>query len=160
MTRTARTRSVRSAALLLAATASLGALSACGSDDSSEITSKEASCIAEGAVDELTVERLQEYEILDSDLDVDKKLNEVPLSKKDADALAGVFIDCSDVEKIFEDRLVDQLAGDRPRTRARVESCVREAVTAESVQGILAQSFQKTDAAEYADLSKKLETCR
>jgi hypothetical protein len=168
------------AALLVVVTASLGSLAACGSDDdqqaeaalksqilgnnamtgSGEITSKEASCIAHGAVDELSVDRLQEYKILDSDLEVDKKLNEVPLSAKDADALAGVFIDCSDVEKIFEDRLVDQLADGRPKAAARVEACVRDAVTADSVRGILAQSFQKTDATAYADLSKKLGTCR
>ena len=180
MTRTSTSRAARAAALLLAATTSYGALAACGSDDeqqavaalkseilgndamsgSGKITSEEAGCIADGAVEELTVKRLQEYEILDSDLEVDKKLNEVPLSAKDADALAGVFVDCSDVETIFEDRLVDQLAGSRQKVRDRVEQCVRDAVTADAVRGILAQSFQKTEATSYADLSEQLKTCR
>ena len=62
--------------------------------------------------------------------------------------------------QIFEDRLVDQLAGSRQKVRDRVEQCVRDAVTADAVRGILAQSFQKTEATSYADLSEQLKTCR
>ena len=155
-------------------------LAGCGSDDdqqavaslksqilgnnalsgSNEITSQEASCIANGAVDDLGVDTLKKYDVLDDDLEVDKKLNEVTFAAKDADRLAGVFVGCSDVEKIFEDRLVDQLAPSRPKAKAEVETCVRDAVTPEAVRGILAQSFEKTDATDYADLVERLKGCR
>jgi hypothetical protein len=156
------------------------ALVACGSDDEAQavaalksqilsnnamqsattISDEQASCIARGAVEEISVEQLQDYEILDDDLAVDKKLNEVPLSERDADRLASVYLECSDAERIFEDRLLQRLAPDRPKARARVETCVRDAVTAESVRAILSQSFQKTEASAYASLSEELGDCR
>ena len=156
------------------------ALVACGSDDeaqavaalksqilsnnamqsSTTISDRQASCIARGAVEEISVEQLQDYEILDDDLAVDKKLNEVPLSERDADRLASVYLECSDAETIFEDRLLQRLAPDQPKARARVETCVREAVTPDSVRAILSQSFQKTEASAYATLTEELGNCR
>ena len=164
-------------ALVLACTL---ALSACGSDDDTEavaslksqilannavqsatsISDEQASCIARGAVEEIGVDQLQDYRILGDDLEVDRKLNEVPLSEGDAEALAGVYLECSDAEKIFEDRLLSRLLPEEPRARARVASCVREAVTPDAVRSILAQSFQKTEATAYASLSADLADCR
>jgi hypothetical protein len=159
------------------------ALASCGSDDdaqavaalksqivannamasNTEISDKQATCIAKGAVDAITVDRLQKYQILDGNLDVQKRLSEVPLSAKDADALAGVYLDCSEAEKIFEDRLVDRLApapATKQAVRAKVETCVRDTVTTRSVREILAQSFEKADASAYTELSKQLGKCR
>lgn len=156
------------------------ALTSCGSDDdrravaalksqilannamtgSSTISDEQADCIADGAVKELGVGRLQDYAILDDDLEVDKKLDAVALKPKDADKLAGVFVDCAEVEQIFEDRLVDQLSRDAPDARARVESCVRDVVTADVVRTILAQRFEQADPSEYTSMTGKLSSCR
>ena len=101
--------------------AALG-LAACGSDDdnravaalksqilannamtgSSTISDEQADCIADGAVEQLGVDTLQDYAILDDDLEVYKKLDAVALEPKDADKLAGVFVTCAKVEEIFE----------------------------------------------------------
>ena len=165
------------------ATAALAALSlaACGgSDDEAQavaalksqivannsmvsdktISDEQSTCIARGAVDALTVDRLQDYKILDDQLDVQKQLSEVPLEAEDADALAEVYLECSDAEKIVEDRLVTRLAPAEPRRRARVETCVRKVVTPDVVRDILSQSFQKTDATAYTALAKQLGDCR
>jgi hypothetical protein len=167
------------AVLLPAVLALSTALAGCGSDDEAQavaalksqivannamqsetaVSDEQASCIAKGAVAEITVDRLQDYRILDGDLEVEKAIDDVSLSAKDADALAGVYLDCSDAEKIVEDRLVERLVPKKASARAEVEACVRDAVTTASVRDILAQSFEKTDAAAYASLAKKLGAC-
>ena len=172
-----RCTSRRAAALVLLAGL---ALSGCGSDEdaqavaslksqilannamtgSSRIDDEQADCIAEGAVDDLGVDTLQDYEILGDDLEVDKKLDEVALGAKDADALAGVFVRCADVEQIFEDRLVDQLSRDAPESRAEVEACVGDVVTEDVVRSVLAQRFEQTDPTEYTAMTQALGSCR
>ena len=174
MARTSRARTcVASAVLLL-----LGALAGCGSDDDAQavaslkaeilsndatqgaaaISDKQAGCIARGAVDGIGVDELQDYEILDGDLQVDRKIDQVALSRKDAEAFAGVFLRCADVEKVVEDRLVDQVAaGGR---RAAVERCVRRTVTPAVVRTVLAQSFEQAEPTQYSALGKRLARCR
>ena len=172
-------RHVRGAALLALAMVLSVTLAGCGSDDDARavaalksqivannamqsetaVSDRQASCIAKGAVARITVDRLQDYRILDDDLEVEKSIDQVSLSSKDADALAGVYLDCSDAEQIVEDRLVERLAPEKAAARAGVETCVRDAVTTSSVRDILAQSFQKADATAYASLAKKLGTC-
>ncbi len=167
------------AAATLAPLVLLG-LAACGSDERAQavaalksqivannamqsrtaVSDQQAACIAQGAVDRITVEGLQDYRILTDDLDVEKAIDQVPLSSKDADGLAAVYLDCSDAEKIFEDRLISGLAPRKPAARARVARCVRRTVTADSVRRILAQSFAKSDTTAYADLSDELGDCR
>lgn len=157
----------------------LPALVACGSDEDAqavaalksqivgnnamrsqtEISDEQASCIAEGAVDGIGVDKLQDYRILDEDLDVEEQIDEVPLEEDDADALAGVFVDCSGAERIFEDGLVSQLAPSTGAARKRVTACVRETVTGRTVREILSQSFQQKEATAYASLGEDLGAC-
>jgi hypothetical protein len=173
-------RARRAAGSLAATTLVVLSLASCGSDDdaqavaalksqivannamagSTEISDKQATCIAKGAVDAITVDRLQDYKILDDDLDVGRRLSEVPLSAKDAKALADVYLDCSDAEKIVEDRLVARLTAAKSARRTAVEKCVRDTVTADAVRDILAQSFEKARATAYADLGKRLADCK
>ncbi len=127
---------------------------------SSTISDKQATCIAEGAVDDLGVDTLQDYSILDDDLEVDKKLDEVALKGKDADRLAGVYVTCADVEQIFEERLVDQLSRDNAAARGRIEACVTDVVTEDAVRAILAQRFEQADPSAYTALTGKLGDCR
>ena len=170
-------RAARGLAVVVLATLPLAA---CGSDDedqavaalksqivannamasNTEISNAQATCIAKGAVDAITVDRLKKYRILDDSLDVDKRLSEVPLAGKDATALADVYLECSDAEKIIEDRLIDSLARAAGAQRAKVETCVRDTVTTDVVRRILAQSFEKTDATAYTDLTGALKACR
>ena len=52
-------------------------------------------------VDDVGVETLQEYELLNDDLEINEDANPTDMSEDDADALAGVFVDCIDVEEMF-----------------------------------------------------------
>lgn len=153
---------------------------ACGSDDDAQavaalksqivannamssrtaMSDEQASCIARGAVEAIGVDRLQGYGILDDDLEVGRSIESVSLKGRDADALAGVFLDCADAEKVVEDRLVARLAPDRAAARGRVARCVRETVTPESVHDILSQGFQRADPSAYASLTEELGACR
>lgn len=176
-------RSGRAAHVVATVVVAAAGLSSCGSDDEAQavaalksqivannsmvsdtaISDEQSTCIARGAVDAITVDRLQDYQILDDRLDVQKRLSEVPLSAKDADALAGVYLECSDAERIVEDRLVARLAPagkSKAARRAKITACVRDAVTADVVRDILAQSFQKTGATAYTRLVEQLGACR
>lgn len=171
MTRRATTRSA------IAALVTSLLLVGCGSDDdaqataslkaeilagnamtgSSRITDEQASCVARGAVEEVGTDTLQDYGVLDDDLEVAKKLSEVTLETEDAEALAGTYAGCVDAEKLFEEQVLDQLG---EAAKPRVVRCVRQQISEDVVTQVLAQSFAKADATAYAELTEQLAACR
>src|SRR5687768_5668434 len=64
-------------------------------------TEEQADCIADGMVDDVGVETLQEYELLDDNLEINEEADPTDMEEGDADALAEVFVDCIDVEEMF-----------------------------------------------------------
>ncbi len=106
-----------------------------------EPTEEQAGCLADGMVDEVGVEKLQDYQLLDDDLKVRKDGVPDDMSKDDADALAGVVVQCVDVAKLIEDQLDKQAASlsDEQRT------CLSDAIDEDAIKAGLAASFQGED---------------
>lgn len=101
-------------------------------------------CVAEAIVEQIGVEGLQEYNLLTEDLRADESIEGVQLSKKDARALAQVFTDCMDVERLMERQIIREL--DLPaRQQRRAARCVRQGVTADQVTRTMALEFQGAD---------------
>ncbi len=120
------------------------------------VTADQAQCIGEGAVDEVGLTRLQHYGILTKGLKVNKGIQGVKLSRKDARALAGVFVECIDAEALFEKQLLRTL----PKSeRRKARGCVRKAVDTGSVRAVLSASFQRKDARAYDRLRHKVSAC-
>ena len=113
-------------AVVCVALLALGTLGACGendeetakaniqegvlTDDSASggapLSEDQAECFADGMVDKLGVEKLQDYGLLDDDLGFVGDANPTDMSADDAEAAAGVLTDCVD----FGD-LLDYLLG-------------------------------------------------
>lgn len=121
------------------------------------VTDEQASCVGEGAVTEVGLEELQSYGILTEDLLVDRSIQGVEMEKDDADALAGVFVDCIDAEALFEERFLDQLPPGGPEQNQR--ACVEEAVGDDAVQEVLSASFQGRNTRAYGELERTVAAC-
>ena len=120
------------------------------------VTQEQATCIAEGAVTEVGLEVLQDYGIVTDDGLVNRGITGVEMTEDDADALAGVFVDCLDAEGLFEEQLLSRSPGE-PSEEAR--RCVDGLVDADSVREILSMSFQGRTSGVYDRLQDQVLRC-
>lgn len=93
----------------------------------------DADCIAEGMVDGVGVEKLQEYGLLTEDGTVAEDTTATDMSLEDAETTADAMFDCTDVMSTMRDQLAASM-GEQP---AEVQECFDEALTEEAVRGIL-----------------------
>ena len=121
------------------------------------VTAVEAGCVADGTVEEVGLSELQGYGIVTADLKVNKGIQGVEMSAEHADALAGVFVECIDTEKLFEEQLLAS-AGSGELT-GKQEQCVRTAVDEKAVARVLSLSFQGETTGLYDELEKELAAC-
>lgn len=122
------------------------------------VSDRQTTCVAEGTVDELGVEKLQEYDLLTEDLLADESIDGVDLSAEDADALAAVFAECVDVEKLLERQIIAGL--DLPRRQQRrAARCVRKEVTPRLVTRTMSLEFQGADNPVFQRLRRDLKSC-
>lgn len=128
-----------------------------GGSSRNAVTDEQAACIGEGAVTEVGLETLQDYGIVTDDLLVNRSIQGVEMGAADADALAGVFVECIDAEALFEERFLTELppGGEEPDRR----TCVEDAVDRDAVQEILSASFQGADTRAYARLQRAVSAC-
>lgn len=143
-------------------------LSACGSgddekaaqsisstlrDNDSDLTLKkaEADCIGTGFVEEIGTEQLQEYKLLNADLEATDQ-GDVTMSQGDADKAATVFQDCVDLKamliKTFEDSGMPASATD----------CVSEELTEERMNAFAVGLFRNDESAGQ-DLATSIQGC-
>jgi hypothetical protein len=118
-------------------------------------TEEQASCIADGMVDDVGVDTLQDYELLDKDLKINQDANPTDMKAEDADALAGVFVDCIDVEAMFTDQLA---TGDQKLPQDQ-QDCIKDAVDEDAMKAGLSASFQGKEDKDFAAMQQKMVTC-
>lgn len=125
------------------------------------VTETQATCIAEGAVAQVGLGSLQDYGVITEDLLVNKSIQGVEMGPEDADALAGVFVECVDAEALFEQRFLAGLraAGSADGPSEKVRGCVEEAVGVGPVEKILSASFQGRSTRAYGKLERRVLAC-
>ncbi len=122
-----------------------------------EVTDEQAGCVSDGMVDEVGVEKLQEYELLTDELEISKDAQPTTMEQGDAESLAGVIVDCVDMEKMFEEQfasgaMAEQLTGEQ-------QDCLRDAVDSDVIKSALADSFQGKQAEPAAGARADIEAC-
>ena len=132
-----------------------GTVSGRGTGDDA-VTEQQATCIAEGAVGQVGLGTLQDYGIVTDDLLVNKDIQGVKMSATDADALAGVFVECIDAERLFEKQF---LAAQGPKPSEKVRRCIESAVDEDAVRAALSASFQGRSTPAAEELGKKVSSC-
>ena len=157
--------------------AAMFALTACGGGDDAEareslkaslledgadlagtkVTDEQAGCVSDGMVDEVGVEKLQEYKLLDDEYKIPKDAQPDDMEQGDAEALAAVFTDCVDMEKLFEEQfssgaMADQLTDEQ-------QDCLRDAVDGDVIESALADTFQGKKANPAEGVQADLMAC-
>ena len=102
------------------------------------VARRQATCLAEGAVARVGLDRLQHYRVVTAQLESGRRLEDVRMERPDAAALADVFLRCVDAERLFE----EQLLGSVPRLDPHGRRCIRRAVDAEAARTVLRLTFQ------------------
>lgn len=116
-------------------------------------TEEQASCVADGMVDDIGVDKLKSYGLLTDDLQIDDSAAPTDLSAEDADALAGVFVDCVNVQ----DTIADSVGQGKDLTDEQ-KQCISDAVDEDTVKAGLSAEFQgKT--ADNTEMQSELAKC-
>jgi hypothetical protein len=122
-----------------------------------KVTDEQAGCVSDGMVDEVGVEKLQDYKLLDDEYKIRKDAQPTDMEQGDAEALAGVFTDCVDMEKLFEEQfssgaMADQLTDEQ-------QDCLKDAVDGDVIESALADTFQGKEADPAAGVQADLMAC-
>lgn len=121
-----------------------------------EINDEQAGCVSDGVVDKIGISQLQDYGLIDDDLEVvkDANLDEEDITAEDADSLAGTFVDCVDVKG-----LITKQMGNLPGATQKQKTCISEALSDEALTDMLSQVFQGNESEATKDLQSKMQAC-
>ena len=84
-----------------------------------KVTDEQAGCVSDGMVDDVGVEKLQEYKLLDDEFKIREDAQPTDMEAGDAEALAAVFTDCVDMEKLFEEQFSSGAMADQLTTASK-----------------------------------------
>lgn len=122
-------------------------------DNKGSVNAAQADCVAQSVILDVGLDRLQSYGIITDDLTVDRTIQGVRMNRADADAMAGVFVDCLDTEELFEKQFV------QPARTPAQSACVRAEVDEASVREVLADSFTRAGTRAYDALQRRVKRC-
>ena len=120
-----------------------------------DVSEEDATCLSDGLVDEVGTEKLQEYGLLNEDLEAQDDVTDVQMDEADADAVATVFVDCVDAEQMIE----DQFAGNLEGLPEEQKQCVLDVIDEEKVKDIMSATFQGDTAGMQQLLQEDLAEC-
>lgn len=119
------------------------------------LTDKQAGCLADDIVEEIGVDQLKKYGLIDDKLKVDDQLTDVELKKDDADAMASAFTTCVDAEELIEKQFSQAASG----MSKKQQDCIKDVLTKEKVESILSLTFQGKESQIQGDLRDDLVKC-
>jgi hypothetical protein len=122
-----------------------------------KVTDQQAGCVSDGMVDDVGVDQLQEYKLLDDELKIDQDAQPTDMAKGDAEALAAVFVDCVDMEKMFEQQFASGAMADQ--LTEKQQTCLKDAVDADVIESALADTFQGKQGDPTAGIQGDLMAC-
>jgi mevalonate kinase len=103
------------------------------------LTEEQADCFADGLVDDVGVEKLQEYNLIDENYEMTEDAQPTDMSQEDAEATAAVVTGCVDVKGLIQEQ-IDADAGTQ-LTEEQAE-CISGASDEETIEAGLAATFQ------------------
>lgn len=109
-----------------------------------ELTEDQAQCFADGLVDDVGVDKLQDYGLLDENNELVENAQPDDMSAEDAEATAEVITSCVDVKQMIQDQL--GAAGSTELTDEQT-ACVLDAIDEDDIEAGLADSFQGKEGA-------------
>ena len=155
----------------------LFSLSACGSSDEdtakenikasvlkenasvaggTKLSEKQAECFADGMVDDVGVDKMKKYKLLDDDLKIIKDANPTDMSEDDADATAAVITGCVDMKSLITDQINASAKTDLTDEQSK---CIDDAIDEDTIEKGLSASFQGKSDNPMADMQGALFAC-
>ena len=105
-------------------------------DELFQVTEEQADCVGEGFVDEIGTDKLTEYGILTEDLEASDETLGTKMEQADAEAAAGVIVECTDAEKLFSDAM-----SQGQEIPAEAQACIDEALTDDVLEDFFTATF-------------------
>lgn len=115
----------------------------------------EADCIADGMVEGIGVEQLQEYGLLSDDLTVEADAQTPEMSEDDSEVMVDAMFDCTDVMGTMETELASAMGQQSPQ----VQECLEEALTEDLVRSVLVSTFSAQQDRAQRQLMEPLGAC-
>lgn len=120
-----------------------------------KVTDEQAQCVADGLVDDVGVDTLQKYKLLDDNLEYNSDANPTNMESGDAQTFAKTLVGCVDFKKVFEDSIASSgtdLTDDQ-------KQCVEDAIDEDTLVSVLADGFQGKDSEMPSEMQGKLMKC-
>lgn len=121
-----------------------------------KLTEKQAECFADGMVDDVGVEDMQKYKLLDKDLKIIKDATPTDMPQGDADATADVIVSCVDMRALITAQINDSAKTD---LTAEQSDCVDAAIDEDVIRDALSASFQGKQSEGMNDMQGELFKC-
>jgi hypothetical protein len=121
-----------------------------------KLSEKQADCFANGMVDDVGVEAMQKYKLLDKDLKIIKDANPTDMSEDDADATAEVITGCVDMKALITDQINASAKTDLTDKQSK---CIDDAIDEDTIKKGLSASFQGKSDNPMADMQGALFAC-
>lgn len=115
----------------------------------------EADCIADGMVEGIGVDQLQEYGLLADDLTVDPEAQTPEMSEEDSEVMVDAMFDCTDVMGTMEEELASAMGQQSPE----VQECLQDALTEDVVRSVLVATFSGQQDQAQQQLMEPLGAC-
>jgi mevalonate kinase len=109
------------------------------------LTEEQAECFADGLVDDVGVEKLQEYKLIDENYEMSENAQPTNMSQEDAEATAAVVTGCVDVKGLVQDQINSDAGQQLTEEQA---ACITDAIDEEKVEAGLAATFQGLEGKE------------
>ena len=115
---------------------------------------EEADCVGEGLVDEIGTAQLQDYGMLDDELEARSAITQVKMNAADAGSATDVVFDCVDVPAMVKGAL-----SKNDGLPARTRTCIAEAMTETTLRPVFRQTFQGNQEKATTALTEPLSEC-
>lgn len=115
---------------------------------------EEADCVGKGLVKEIGTEQLQDYGLLDDELEARSTITGVKMNAEDAASATDVVFGCADVPAMVKGELSQN--DDLP---ARTQKCIAKVMTVATLRPLFEQTFQGNQEAATAALTEPLSEC-
>jgi hypothetical protein len=121
-----------------------------------KLTENQAQCFADGMVDDVGVDKMKKYKLLDDNLEIIKDASPTDMSADDADATAGVITKCVDMKKLITDQINSSTQTKLTDTQSK---CISDAIDEDAITKGLSASFQGKSDNPMSDMQGALMKC-
>jgi hypothetical protein len=114
-----------------------------------------ADCIAGAMVDDIGVDQLQAYGLIDEEGEVVEDARTTEMERGDAEVMVDAVFDCTDVMATMREELATAMGGQTPEVR----ECLEDALTEDLVRESLVENFSGNEQAAQERLMGPLAAC-